>query len=133
MSSFRATLYHFIESFPLLGVGRMEHVCFHRFLMERPANAQLQPGKILISQVFHDGRDPAVSARASPLGQANAPKGKVKVIMDDEHLFWQDLEIPQHLAYSLTTAVHIGERFEKKHLLSTNQAGAPAGWKFSLF
>ncbi len=58
--------------------------------------------------------------RTAPEGQSDTPEGEVEVIMDNQHLFWRNLEIPQHLTYSLTTAVHEGDRLQEKNLLSIN-------------
>jgi len=100
----------------LARVGRMQHVGFDRFMVKRPADAQLQPGKILSPRCSMMEATPTVSTGTTPQSQPDTSQGKIKVVMDDQHLLWQELEIPQQPAHSLTTAVHIGERFEEVYL-----------------
>jgi hypothetical protein len=65
--------------------------------------------------------------------QPDAPEGKVEVIMDDDHLVGGNLEIPQHLAYSLTAAVHVSEGHQENYFPSADRGSSPAAGKFALF
>lgn len=130
---FRAALYGLGKHSFLVRVRRLEHICLHRFPMARTANTDLQASEILVSQVFDNGGNAPVATGASFHCQSDTPYGKIKVIMDYDHLRGRDLEIPQHLAHSLAAAVHVGERFEENHLPSGNGGGTPSASKFALF
>jgi hypothetical protein len=65
--------------------------------------------------------------------QPDAPEGKVEVVMDNDHLVGRNLEIPQHLAYSLTAAVHVSEGREENYFPSADRRSPPSGGKFALF
>jgi|GEM_PF-4497003 len=92
----------------LVRVRELKHVGFYGLTMERPTNTDLQPGKILVFQVFDDGGNTPVTASASFHRQPKPPDGKVKVVMNHDQLRGGNLKIAQHLANSLTAAVHIG-------------------------